>query len=86
MENPPVGHLLDRLRNLPAEHRKVPFRREDVSLSQAETDLLDTNGVLFRENDQYWIPEIFRHGLGFKATGRPRVVNIADLLRKRDPA
>lgn len=86
VENPPVGHLLDRLRNLPAEHRKVPFRREDVSLSQAETDLLDTNGVLFRENDQYWIPEIFRHGLGFKATGRPRVVNIADLLRKRDPA
>lgn len=83
-ENPPVGRLLEHLRNLPTAQRKVPFRREDVSLSQEDVNLLETNGALFRENDQYWIPEIYRHGLGFKAVGRPRVVNIADLVRRRN--
>lgn len=83
-ENPPVGHLLDRLNNLPAAQQKVPFRREDVGLSQDEARLLETNGVLFRENDHYWIPEIYRHGLNFKAGGRPRVVNIANLVRRRN--
>ncbi len=86
LENPPVARLLDKLSGLPDERKKVPFRREDVSLSQEDTDLLETNGVLFPEKDQYWIPEIFRHGLGFKATGRPRVVNIADLARKQRSA
>ena len=31
--------------------------------------------MLFREEDKYWIPEIYRHGLyfGVTGTGRPKV-------------
>jgi MinD-like ATPase involved in chromosome partitioning or flagellar assembly len=83
-ENPPVGALLNRLRDLDIARKKVPFRLESVDLNSEEARLLDTNGVVFREGDQYWIPEIFRHGLGFTVQGRPRVVAIAKLVRRRN--
>lgn len=83
-ENPPVGALLKRLSSLPHERRKVPFRLADVDLSLDDATLLSTNGILFQEEDQYWIPEIYRHGLGFRASGRPRVVNVANLVRRRN--
>ncbi|WP_320065108.1 hypothetical protein [Micromonospora sp. RTGN7] len=76
--------LLDRLRDLDVDRKKVPFRLEAVGLSSEEARLLDTNGVVFREGDQYWIPEIFRHGLGFSVQGRPRVVAMAKLVRRRN--
>ncbi|MCX4474016.1 CobQ/CobB/MinD/ParA nucleotide binding domain protein [Micromonospora sp. MW-13] len=84
LENPPVRELLDRLRDLDVDRKKVPFRLESVGLSSEEARLLDTNGVVFREGDQYWIPEIFRHGLGFSVQGRPRVVAMAKLVRRRN--
>ncbi|WBB91431.1 AAA family ATPase [Verrucosispora sp. WMMC514] len=84
LENPPVQKLLDRLRNLPVDQKRVPFRLDSVGLNSEEARLLDTNGVVFREGDQYWIPEIFRHGLGFSVQGRPRVVAMAKLVRRRN--
>lgn len=83
-ENPPVKKLLDRLRDLDVDRKKVPFRLESVGLSSEEARLLDSNGVVFREGDQYWIPEIFRHGLNFTVQGRPRVVAMAKLVRRRN--
>lgn len=85
-ENPPVGELFQRLRELPESVRKVPFTLESVGLSPGDARLLEANGVLFREEDQYWIPEIYRHGLDFGATGtgRPRVLAIAKLIRRRN--
>jgi hypothetical protein len=83
-ENIPVGALLDRLRNKGADLKRVPFSLDTLGLDIAEANLLATNGVLFREDDQYWIPEIFRHGLGFSALGRPRVLAIANLVRRRN--
>jgi MinD-like ATPase involved in chromosome partitioning or flagellar assembly len=83
-ENRPVGEILKGLQNLPDEHRKVPFTLESVNLTPQAANLLETNGVLFREDDQYWIPEIFRHGLNFRATGRPRILAIANLVRRRN--
>jgi hypothetical protein len=86
-ENKPVGGLLKRLGGLQAELRRVPFRLGDLGLSLEEAQLLESNGVLFREGDQYWIPEIYRHGLAFSASGRPRVLAVANLVRSRnDPA
>jgi len=84
LENPPVRVLLDRLRNLRTDERRIPFTLDTVGLSVEEARLLELNGVLFREDDQYWIPEIFRHGLGFRTTGRPRVLAIANLVRRRN--
>jgi hypothetical protein len=86
-ENPPVGHLLDHLRNQGIETKKVPFALESVGLSTDDAELWEVNGVLFREDNKYWIPEIFRHGLGFEASGRPRVLAVANLVRRRnDPS
>jgi MinD-like ATPase involved in chromosome partitioning or flagellar assembly len=84
-ENPPVRELFQRLRDLPEERRKVPFTLETVSLTPADARLLEANGVLFSEENQYWIPEIYRHGLDFGATGagRPKVLAIAKLIRRR---
>ncbi len=83
-ENGPVAELLDHLRNLPVESRSLPFRIDDVGLTAKQIDLLRTNGVVFQEGDQYWIPEIFRHGLGFKGQRRPRVIAVANLVRRRN--
>jgi hypothetical protein len=85
-ENPPVGELFQRLRELSEDVRKVPFTLEAVNLTPAEARLLEANGVLFREEDQYWMPEIYRHGLyfGVSGAGRPRVLAIAKLIRRRN--
>lgn len=83
-ENEPVGKLLARLREAPESQRQVPFTLDSVGIDAREARLLETNGILFRENDQYWIPEIFRHGLQFTAKGRPRILAIANLVRKRN--
>ncbi|SDQ68391.1 MinD-like ATPase involved in chromosome partitioning or flagellar assembly [Thermostaphylospora chromogena] len=83
-ESPRVGDLLKRLDSLPAEHKRIPFSPETVELSNEELEILSANGVVFREEDQYWIPEIFRHGLSFKATGRPKILAIANLVRQRN--
>ena len=85
-ENRPVGALLGRLSLLDVERKNVPFPLELVGLTREDAQLLETNGVLFREDDQYWIPEIFRHGLGFRVAGgrRPRVLAVAQLVRRRN--
>jgi MinD-like ATPase involved in chromosome partitioning or flagellar assembly len=89
MENAPVGRLFDRLQQLPEDIRKIlPFTLKSVGLDLTEAQLLEANGVLFREGDQYWIPEIYRHGLGFGGSkvGRPRIVSITKLIRDRGDA
>lgn len=83
-ETPLIGQTLTKLRQLPADKKQLPFVQQDVGLEPVEIEILSANGILFREDDEYWIPEIFRHGIGFKATGRPRVLAIADLVRKRN--
>lgn len=83
-ESPEVGRLFRRLDGLTAEKKRIPFGPDAVGLSSEELDLLAANGVVFREEDQYWIPEIFRHGLSFRATGRPKILAIANLVRQRN--
>ncbi|WP_337661778.1 hypothetical protein [Actinoalloteichus sp. AHMU CJ021] len=59
------------MRTLDHEMRKVPFRREDVGLSLEDIALLESNGVVFLVENEYSMPEIYRHGLNFKATRLP---------------
>ncbi|MFJ2147902.1 ParA family protein [Streptomyces microflavus] len=88
LENVPVRTVFRHLQALPEEIRKVPFTLESVELNPVQARLLEANGVLFREDDQYWIPEIYRYGLGFGVSnvGRPRVVSITKLIRARGDA
>ncbi|MBB5139374.1 MinD-like ATPase involved in chromosome partitioning or flagellar assembly [Thermocatellispora tengchongensis] len=83
-ESPKVGELLKTLDTLEADKKRIPFSPDSVRLSSEELGILAANGVVFREEDQYWIPEIFRHGLSFKATGRPKILAIANLVRQRN--
>ncbi|GGP01559.1 hypothetical protein GCM10012278_05280 [Nonomuraea glycinis] len=82
-ESPPVGALLKRLDELPIEQKRIPSGPKALRLASGDLEILAANGVVFREEDQYWIPEIFRHGLGFKAAGRPKILAIANLVRQQ---
>jgi hypothetical protein len=70
--------VFTKLRNLPEEKRKIPFAREQVLLTVEEMKILEENGVVIREKDDYYMPEIFRFGLGFSLTaaGRPAVMSL----------
>ena len=78
-ENEPLGDLFTRLRELSSDARVIPFVPSDTNLNRDEVKLLEDNGVLTREKDQYYMPEIFRLGLLFtlKAGARPRVLILA---------
>jgi len=78
-ENAALKEVFTKLRNLPSEKRQIPFTREDINLQSDEIKTLEDNGVVLREGDEYYIPEIFRLGLGFeRASGaRPRLLALA---------
>lgn len=83
-ESPRIGEILGRLKSLETDLKQVPFKQDVVDLSIDDIALLESNGVVFREEDQYWIPEIYRHGLGFRVAGRPRILAVANLVRRRN--
>jgi len=86
-ENHVVRDILQKLRKADAEQKRVPFELDAVGLDRSEARILEANGILFQQEDQYWIPELFRHELGFKAERRPRILAVARLVQSRnDPA
>jgi MinD-like ATPase involved in chromosome partitioning or flagellar assembly len=82
-ESPLLRQIFDALRKLPHERRVVPFWPSETSLTAEQVDLLERNGVLLREEDGYYMPEMFRHGLGFTVPrgARPRVLALARRAR-----
>ncbi|MDF5723367.1 MAG: AAA family ATPase [Rhizonema sp. PD37] len=85
LENSALKAIFTRLRGLGEEERKIPFTREQLQLSVEEMKILEDNGVAIREKDDYYMPEIFRLGLGFSltATGRPAVMSLARRAAKQ---
>lgn len=84
-ENPPLGAILDRIQNDTDINAKIiPFTREEIKLGIEDINLLENNGVITKENDEYYMPEIFRLGLGFKNTkrGRYRVLSLSRRARR----
>ena len=84
MENPSLGEIFSQLKELSDDLRLIPFSAEQVGLDTAQLEILETNGVILREKGEYYMPEIFRLGLGFKlkAGARPRVLMLARRSRK----
>ena len=78
-ENPVLKDILTKLRNLPETVRQIPFTREQVQLTVEELKSLEDNGAVLREGEEYYMPEIFRLGLGFKLPrgAHPRVMALA---------
>lgn len=84
-ENPSLGKIFDHLKNLADEDsRRIPFSRESVNLKSEAIDILEKNGVIIQEQEDYYMPEIFRRGLNFKlkAGARPRVLSLSRRARK----
>ncbi|WP_071191323.1 hypothetical protein [Trichormus sp. NMC-1] len=63
-----------------ASERKIPFAVEDFNMDQQTVRMLEEMGVIYEDKEQekiarFYIPEIFREGLGFSGQGaRPRIV------------
>lgn len=69
------------LESVPSENKKVPFNATAVGLSNERLVVLRELGIVYEDGDQldepnrFYLPEIYRWGLGFQSSagGRPRV-------------
>jgi cellulose biosynthesis protein BcsQ len=57
--------------------KQVPFSVEDLNINQATLTMLDDIGVIYEDRDKsdrarFYMPEIFRAGLGFSLANRAR--------------
>jgi len=84
VENSNLKEIFDKLRGLPVEKRQIPFVREQVDLNVDQIQSLENNGVAYGEKEEYYMPEIYRAGLGFKLKkgARPRVLALSRRVRK----
>jgi hypothetical protein len=76
-EIPPLRGILENLQK--ATNRKIPFDAAASGLSVDQIRFLETTGVLLEDRGEYFMPEIFRLGLGFQLRegARPRVLSLA---------
>ena len=84
-ENTALKVVFNKLREISSEERIIPFTREEIELSVDDIKILEENGVILREKDDYYMPEIFRLGLDFSlsANGRPAVMSLARRAAKQ---
>lgn len=66
-EIPGLSKLFDRFRLALEDQKKIPFHAEDFNLSAEEIAFLESQGIVMRiEQGELYLPEIVRHGLGFR--------------------
>ena len=85
-ENPKLGDILSKLRQLADTAKQTPFGRELVDLSSEEIKILEDNGVVLREAEEYYMSEIFRQGLDFKykSGAHSNVIMLSNRARRRN--
>lgn len=77
----PLRTWVTALENIPNDEKKSPFDPAKLSLESDTLASLKNLGIIFEDVDdmtkkeRYYLPEIYRHGLGFSqlGAGRPRV-------------
>jgi|GEM_PF-334092 len=84
IENESLKNIFSEIDKLPSIQKIVPFKREDIALNTDQIQTLVGYGVLIRDEENYYIPEIFRLGLGFKLRkgARPRALYLARRAQK----
>ncbi len=82
IENKALAAIFDKLLSLDKSRRHIPFSRDELGLSGDEMTWLEQNGVILGDGGQYYMPEIFRHGLDFDVSTRPRVMALARRARR----
>ncbi len=83
-ENTPLKTIFGKMRKHSVE-RQIPFRQEEMELTGEDIKALEDNGILLRDVDVYYMPEIFRRGLDFdlKSGVRSRVLSMAYRATRR---
>ena len=61
--------------------RSIPFQANEFNLTADEIKFLESVGIILEDEKKYYIPEIFRNGLGFSVSYRARPKVVA-LLKK----
>jgi cellulose biosynthesis protein BcsQ len=76
-EIPALNGIFPRLQQ--ATNRRIPFDAASSGLTATEIHFLEDIGVLIEDRGEYFMPEIFRFGLGFQLSqgARPRVLSLA---------
>ncbi|QIA26690.1 hypothetical protein DYI95_003375 [Thermaerobacter sp. PB12/4term] len=71
-----VKGIIEKFRGQP--DRRIPFRPEDFELTGEEVRLMKELGMVLEDEDKLYMPEIYRHGLGFRLDrgARPRVLTL----------
>ncbi len=85
-ENTELKGVFSKITQLANEDRELPWRL-DSAISYVGPDavrVLEENGILFRDKDEYYVPELYRHGLRFYYSGGARRKVIT--LMRRAPA
>jgi cellulose biosynthesis protein BcsQ len=61
-----------------SDKKQMPFRLEQLNLTIQDAEILSQHGYLYEFEDEYYMPEIIRHGLGFESTrkGRKRILSV----------
>ncbi|GBC62772.1 hypothetical protein DENIS_3749 [Desulfonema ishimotonii] len=73
-----LKEIFQKLKDIPSEKRQIPFEREQLGISSDEIRTMETLGVVTEYEGKYYLPEIFRRGLGFRLEGgaRPKVLTL----------
>ncbi len=70
--------LFQQFRGAAPAKKVIPFQAGDFSLRPSDVELLKTHGIVTEvEKGDLYIPEIVRHGLGFKLEGGRRAKVLA---------
>ena len=82
-ENPKLGAVLDKLA-VEASTLRIPARRDELNIPSEEISLLETNAVLFKDGDDYYMPEFLRQGMNLPLRGgsRPKLFSLLALRNK----
>jgi MinD-like ATPase involved in chromosome partitioning or flagellar assembly len=77
VEYPLFKQWASKISEFPADKRRVPFAPEQLEMEPKTIDILKEIGVIYEdkeinESERFYIPEIFRTGLGFTYADRGR--------------
>ncbi len=73
-----IKPIFEKLSRISSELKILPFTKNSIELTVQEEKTMQQEGYLRVEGDNYYIPEIIRHALGFRyAKGaRPKVLSL----------
>jgi hypothetical protein len=88
VENLRLRDIFSALESVSSEEKKIPFTIEQarkIRLSPDDLQQLEENGVVFKDRENYYIPEIYRQGLGFELEqgARPKVIALQRQAQRR---